>query len=76
MIINYLHFIFASWLMITGQEPVQQNYKFSLTQSETPSARSGYAFAYDANRDIVVLFGGQDNASKKLGDTWAWFNGI
>jgi len=40
-----------------------------------PAARSGYSMAYDANRGAVVLFGGQDTASKQLGDTWEWSAG-
>jgi hypothetical protein len=41
-----------------------------------PPARSGYSMAYDANRGVIVLFGGQDSASVKLSDTWEWSNGI
>jgi hypothetical protein len=44
-------------------------------KNKIPCARSGYALAYDANRNIVVLFGGQDSVSMKLGDTWEWSNG-
>ncbi len=40
-----------------------------------PAARSGYSMAYDANRGVVVLFGGQDTVSKQLGDTWEWSAG-
>jgi hypothetical protein len=40
-----------------------------------PAARSGYAMAYDANRGTVVLYGGQDTASARLGDTWEWAGG-
>jgi hypothetical protein len=43
--------------------------------TELPSARSGYCMVYDAHRGVVVLFGGQDSASVKLGDTWEWKNG-
>ncbi len=41
-----------------------------------PPARSGYSMAYDENRGVVVLFGGQDTASVSLGDTWEWANGV
>lgn len=34
-----------------------------------PSLRSGHAMAYDEKRDVVVLFGGE-NQSGFLGDTW------
>jgi len=40
-----------------------------------PCARSGYAMAYDERRGTVVLFGGQDSTSTRLGDTWEWKNG-
>lgn len=75
MIINYILLIFTSWLIIGGQEPALCDYNYSSDQNEIPSARSGYALAYDANRDVVVLFGGQDSTSKKLGDTWEWLKG-
>ena len=75
MITNYIHLIFASWLIIAGQELALCDQNYSSNQNEIPSARSGYAIAYDANRDVVILFGGQDSASKKLGDTWEWFKG-
>jgi hypothetical protein len=39
--------------------------------SPGPSARVGYAMAYDAQRNEHVLFGG-DNGSGPVGDTWAW----
>jgi hypothetical protein len=35
-----------------------------------PSARSGHAMAYDASREQVVLFGGNDGTD--LNDTWTW----
>lgn len=39
-----------------------------------PSARRGHSMAYDAQRNVVVLFGGQvgDNPA---GDTWEWSSG-
>lgn len=37
-----------------------------------PSARAGFGFAYDASRNVGVLFGGMAGASTYLGDTWAW----
>jgi hypothetical protein len=42
----------------------------------TPSARSGYSLVYDTNRGVVVLFGGQDSANKRLDDTWEWSEGV
>ena len=41
-----------------------------------PAARSGYSMAYDDSRGVVVLFGGQDTASARLGDTWEWHDGV
>jgi hypothetical protein len=36
------------------------------------SARRRAAAAYDSARARVLLFGGEDGAQTKLGDTWAW----
>jgi hypothetical protein len=36
-----------------------------------PSARSDFALAYDEERKVTVLFGGDDNCAMK-GDTWEW----
>ncbi len=36
-----------------------------------PSARSDFAMAYDKERKVTVLFGGDDNCAMK-GDTWEW----
>jgi len=44
-------------------------------EPSAPSARSGYAMAYDAGRAVVVLFGGQDSAGTRLSDTWEWSYG-
>jgi hypothetical protein len=41
---------------------------FALAQ---PSARSGHVMAYDANRGLVVLFGGYD-ATRYSNETWHW----
>jgi hypothetical protein len=43
---------------------------------QAPVARSGYSLAYDASRDVVVLFGGQDSANARLSDTWEWSAGV
>jgi hypothetical protein len=37
-----------------------------------PSPRSGFSLAFDSNRGVVVLFGGQDSANTRLGDTWEY----
>ena len=40
-----------------------------------PSARAGHGMAYDSQRQVVVLFGGDANPqgpSAVLGDTWEW----
>jgi Galactose oxidase, central domain/Kelch motif len=44
-------------------------------QVACPEARSGYAFAYDPDRQVAVLFGGQDINNKRLDDTWEWATG-
>ncbi len=38
--------------------------------TDVPSARSNYAFAYDALRGRVVLFGGRESAANAPADTW------
>jgi len=43
---------------------------WSLAASTGPTARSRPALAYDALRDVVVLFGGQSSSIQ--GDTWEW----
>lgn len=42
-----------------------------LTQPR-PQARGEHAMAYDPTRDVVVLFGGLNNAKETLGDTWLY----
>ncbi|MCO5168093.1 MAG: hypothetical protein M9894_17250 [Planctomycetes bacterium] len=37
-----------------------------------PAPRDHAALAYDATRDVVVLFGGQGASEAPLGDTWVW----
>lgn len=37
-----------------------------------PSPRSGFSLAFDSDRAVIVLFGGQDSANGRLGDTWEW----
>lgn len=43
-----------------------------LFPATSPSARSGHAMAYDAERRQVVLYGGYDPTVGNLGDTWLW----
>jgi hypothetical protein len=43
--------------------------KPSFAQSQPmPIPRSGFALAFDIDRAVVVLFGGQDSANGRLGD--------
>lgn len=44
-----------------------------VSSGENPSARSAHAMAYDEKRDVVVLFGGQ-NQKGALGDTWEFYD--
>lgn len=37
-----------------------------------PSARSGYAIAYDSRNRRMVLYGGMDSQQKRLSDMWTW----
>lgn len=53
-----------------------QSYHWSqLAPVTAPSARARQAMAYDAARQVVVLFGGLSGGSTYLGDVWEW-NGI
>lgn len=45
--------------------------QWTLRASDGPSARRSHAMAYDAARQVVVLFGGWSN-EQVLGDTWEW----
>ncbi len=38
----------------------------------TPSARSGFALAFDRSNGNMVLFGGSDSSFVRLSDTWTW----
>lgn len=42
---------------------------------DIPPERVFHAMAYDFNRQVVVMFGGQGNQGKALGDTWE-YNGL
>jgi hypothetical protein len=44
----------------------------SAQPQSAPCPRSGFSLAFDSNRGVVVLFGGQDSANGRLGDTWEW----
>lgn len=37
-----------------------------------PSARNGFALAYDSGNDRIVLFGGSNREWERLADTWIW----
>lgn len=43
-----------------------------LTPAVTPPARAAHAMAFDPIHDRIVLFGGQDNTSTRLRDTWLY----
>ena len=62
---------------ISGGSPVSETWEFdgqrwTLVTQSGPSARAGVAMAYDPFREVVVLFGGYDDAFTSLGDTWEW----
>ncbi len=42
------------------------------SSGEWPSWRSHFGMAYDASRNVVVVFGGFQGSSDYLGDTWEW----
>lgn len=42
------------------------------SEAESPSARAGHAMTYDAGRGEVILFGGSEDGSDMLADTWIW----
>lgn len=43
-----------------------------MSPSTSPPERSDAAMAYDAVRQVLVLFGGQDTGGDILSDTWIW----
>jgi len=40
--------------------------------TDYPKARTGHSMAYDAERGVVVLFGGYDSSDQRRCDTWTW----
>jgi len=42
------------------------------SSGDWPSWRSNFGMAYDASRDVVVVFGGFQGGFDYLGDTWEW----
>lgn len=50
---------------------VAQSGVWTVVVASGPSARSGHAMAYDAQRQRVMMFGGRD-ALGLCADTWAW----
>jgi DNA-binding beta-propeller fold protein YncE/dienelactone hydrolase len=46
--------------------------QWQLLDSDGPPARNLAAVAYDTNRDLLVLYGGQQNGTTKFDDTWIW----
>jgi hypothetical protein len=47
-------------------------YNVTPTSGVLPAARSGHAMAFDPSRRVIVLFGGWNQTSGYLGDTWEW----
>lgn len=43
-----------------------------LLSESGPTPRQEHAMAYDAKREVVVLFGGRPAGTSPFGDTWAW----
>jgi hypothetical protein len=41
----------------------------------SPAPREGLGLAYDAARNVLVAFGGEDLARTYFGDTWTWDGG-
>lgn len=50
----------------------QQPYGWAKVADSGPNPRYQHAMAYDATRQRVVLFGGQDSSGQYYGDTWEW----
>ena len=73
--------IAALWLMLAAvntsayaQTPdkVECPGSWKLVSTSGPQERYLHAPAYDSARRQVVLFGGSDHASNRMGDTWTW----
>jgi len=56
----------GTWLLSDGQ------WEQSATNGSTPDTRRDHAMAEDPKRARVVMFGGYDNATGFLNDTWEW----
>jgi hypothetical protein len=38
-----------------------------------PTARENVTLAYDSGRDVLVLFGGDDESAGNTADVWEWY---
>lgn len=72
------------WLSICGADSTRLGVNCEVTEytvaggwrtlspaGEVPPGRYGFAYAYDAAEDRVIIFGGQSDGAAVLGDTWA-----
>ena len=55
-----------------SQETWAYNGSWRLAASEGPSPRSAVHMAYDASKEVVILYGGMDENGNALADTWEW----
>lgn len=60
-------FVFATLVSSVSAQSTWLN----LSPLRSPSARYYHCMAYDANRGVVVMFGGQTSSSR-MSDTWEW----
>ena len=52
---------------------LDETLRWERLDNRLPNPRSNFAFAYDATRREVVMFGGTDLSNNlELGDTWVW----
>ena len=57
---------------IVATRSTEKFWRRALFSDKLPSPRNGCALAYDSTRGKVVLFGGSDQTSSFLQDTWEW----
>jgi len=50
--------------------PDTDGHRWMQIQDIGPPARMNHAMTYDEKRDSIVLFGGADQNTTRLGDTW------
>lgn len=68
-----LALIFATGIHLPSfGDPPSDCWTWENRTAENPAPRFGHAMAFDARRQVAVLFGGRNSQGAALGDTWEW----